>query len=574
MSTVSGGVLLARALQAAGATEVFTLHGGHLDAFLAACPDHSLRVTDTRHESTAGHAAEAYARLTGRPGVCVTTSGPGYTNTITAMANAMLDAVPVLFIVGAPPLREQERNVLQGGIDQLAGATTVTKWAHRVTNAERIPELVALALRHATMGKPGPVLLEIPIDVMFRPVPESWVRMPAFPTDIPRPAPTSTEVTNAIDVLATANRPVIAVGGGAMLSRCSAALIEFAELLSIPVFATNKGDGLVPASHPMWGGGITALHTIGLFAGAAPDVIVLLGCRQGMFTGGRGDPLAGVTIIQVDADAAEIGRIHDVAAPVVADCREALTALTAEARSREIVPVFSEWAETVTGQRGFAQGLIGDDSTTSSGRMHPGFAAKEIMTALPTDAIVVMDGGECAAWADLFVAPERPDSVLRIGYLGTLGVGQGFAIGASRAFPDRPVVLITGDGAVAFHIAEFDTMARHGMPIVTVVFNNLVWGMSIHGQEAVFGPSGIIASRLADSAYEHVAIAFGGAGERIEELHALAGAMKRALDAGVPYCINAATDPDVVHPVTTMMLGDLTATDAVVVPYYENIPVV
>lgn len=572
MTTVTGGELLARALQAAGTTEVFTLHGGHLDAFLVACPDHGLRVTDTRHESTAGHAADAYARLTGRPGVCVTTSGPGFTNTYTAIANAWLDAVPVLFIVGAPPLREQELNVLQGGFDQVAAAGTVTKWAHRVTNGERIPELVALALRHATTGKPGPVLLEVPIDVLFRPVPEAWVHVPAFPADIPRPAPAPSTVTAAMDALAQAERPVLVFGGGAMLSRCATELREFAELTSLPVFRTNKGDGLLPSSHPLYAGASGPLMSLGPVGVGEPDLVLLLGCRQGMFTGGRGDLLAKATVVQVDVDAAEIGRLHDVAVPVAADCREALTAFTAELRSRAQLPDFSDWAARATGVKDLHTHLYGSDSSTPTGRMHPYFAAKEVMAAVPEDAVVVLDGGECAIWADFFTAPERPDSVVRIGYLGTLGVGQGFAIGASRAFPDRPVVLVTGDGAVAFHLAEFDTMARFGMPVVTVVFNNEAWGMSIHGQQAVYGERGVIASRLADSAYELAAVAFGGAGERVEKVEDVADAMRRGLAAGVPYCVNAAVDGDVVHPVTTMLLGDLTATDAVVVPYYENLP--
>ncbi len=572
VTTATGGELLARALREAGVTEVFTLHGGHLDAFLSACEPNGLRVTDTRHESSAGHAAEAYARLTGRPGVCVTTSGPGFTNTYTAIANAWLDAIPVLFVVGAPPLREQELNVLQGGFDQIEAARTVTKWAHRATNGERIPELVALALRHATTGKPGPVLLEVPIDVMFRPVPESWARMPAFPTDIPRPEPTSSSVAAAADALVAAERPVMVLGGGAMLSRCADEVLALAERMSIPVFNTNKGDGLLPATHPLYGGGTAPLLSLAAFGVGQPDVVVLAGCRQGMFTGGRGRLLADAAVIQIDVDAAEIGRIHDVAVPLVADCRQALRAIVAELARRGATAGASTWVAGATGVKAFHEHLYGQDTSTTSGRMHPYFAAKNIMAALPGDAILIMDGGESATWVDFFTAADRPDSVLRIGYLGTLGVGQGFAIGASRAFPDRPVVLVTGDGAVGFHIAEFDTMVRHDMPVVTIVFNNKGWGMSIHGQSAVYGAPGIVASRLADSAYEQTAIAFGGAGERVDKLEDLGDAMKRALDSDRPYCINAAVDGEIVHPITTALLGDLQATDAVVIPYYENLP--
>jgi acetolactate synthase I/II/III large subunit len=567
--TITGGELFAQALEKAEVRDVFTLHGGHLDAFLVACSDNGIRLTDARHEATAGHAADAWARVTQRPGVCVVTSGPGFTNVYTAIVNAYLDAIPVLFVVGAPPLREQETNPLQGGFDQIAAAAPVTKWAHRVTNGERIPELVALALRHATSGKPGPVLLEIPIDVMVRPVDESQVRMPAFPHDIPRPAPTPAQTQEVLDALANAQRPVIVTGGGAMLSGCSDELRFFAEQLNVPVFTMNKGDGILAASHQLWGGGAVALGSLPLTA-HAPDLIILLGCRAGMFTGGRSGVLATATIVQVDVDFGEIGRLQDVTVAVPADCRTALTAFSAAAIERDF-PDFQEWAKlAVAGQHMHRQ--LYTDTTTESGRLHPYFAAREIAAALPPRTISVLDGGEAPAWMEFFLAAEEPNSVLRLGYLGCLGVGQGFAIGAARAEPDRPVLLLSGDGAVAFNLAEFDTMVRHNLPIVTVVFTNQVWGMSIHGQEAVFGSRGVVISTLEDSAYEQVCTAFGGYGERVKKLEDLGPAVTRAFAAGKPACINVAIDPNVVHPLTTSMLGDVTSTTEIVVPYYENIP--
>lgn len=568
----TGGELLAETLHTAGIRDVFTLHGGHLDAFLVACRKWDIRLTDTRHEASAGHAADAYARLTGRPSVCVTTSGPGFTNTVTAIANAYLDAIPVLFVVGAPPLREAETNPLQGGFDQIATAAPMTKWAHRVTNGERIPELVALALRHAVTGKPGPVLLEVPIDVMFRPVAASHVRMPDLELAVARPGLAGDQAGLILHELSRAQRPVIVTGGGAMLSRCSPELITFADRFGIPVFTPNKGDGLLPAGHPMWAGGAMqfgALSALGL----APDLVILLGARAGMLTGGRSGPLSGARIIQIDTDAAEIGRMHDVAVGAVADCREALRALLSatESAAQPLTAADPGWATQVTAMRGMMAGLF-PDPTTESGRIHPYFAARDIMANVPPRTITVLDGGEAPAWADMHVAAEEPDSVLRLGYLGCLGVGQGFAIGACRAAPDRPVLLLTGDGSAAFHIAEFDTMARHAMPVVTVVFNNAVWAMSAHGQDAVYGQNQRVVTEVADSDYEKTAIAFGGYGERIDRLEDLGPAVAKAFTAGVPVCLNVAVAPEVVHPLTTAMLGDVTSTTEIVVPYYENIP--
>ncbi|MGU3586777.1 thiamine pyrophosphate-binding protein [Rhodococcus sp. C26F] len=568
--TINGGQLLAKALAQVGTTEVFTLHGGHLDAFLVACSAEGIRLTDTRHESSAGHAADAYARVTGGLGVCVVTSGPGFTNAYTAIANSYLDRTPTLFIVGAPPLRETETNPLQGGFDQIAAATPVTKWAYRITDPARVPEFVALAVRKATTGVPGPVLLEIPIDVMFGEADENAVRYPVNYTIEDRPAPPATAVESALDLLQTATNPAIVIGGGVTFSGAADALVAFAEAVDVPVFYPGKADGSIPASHRLAGGGLLALGTLPALGQPTPDVVIIVGARAGMFTGGRTSLFPGARLVQIDIDASELGRMHDVAVPILADCRETLLALTSAAATRTW-PDWSGWVQAATGAKhAHRAGFV--DETTESGKPHPYFAARAIVDACPPDTIFVMDGAEAPSWAEFFATTESPGGVLRLGYLGCLGVGPGFAIGAHRARPDAPVVIITGDGAAGFHIQEFDTMARHNIPVVTVVFNNAVWGMSIHGQEAVYGDRGVVVSELADSAYEKVAEAFGGYGERVQSTAAIADAMKRAFAAGVPACLNVEIDPTVVHPITTIMLGDVTSSDEIVVPYYENIP--
>ena len=569
MARIDGGALLARSLQQAGVTEVFTLHGGHLDAFLMAAEDYGLRLTDTRHESTAGHAADAYARLTGKPGVCVTTSGPGFTNVYSAITNAYLDASPVLFIVGSPPLREAETNPLQGGFDQVAAAYPVTKWAHQVTNVERIPELVALALRHATTGKPGPVLLDVPIDVMFYPVDDEYVRWPAYPADIPRPAPSPAGVQAVLAALASASRPAILTGGGALLSGCAAELRTFAERCSIPVF-TNKGQGILPGSHPLWAGGTFGLATLSMVVGETPDLLIILGHRFGLFTGGRHSYVPGATIIQVDVDSAEMGRLHDVAVPILADVRTALEAFNAAAADAHL-PDFSEWAKKAITARQLAQQLFPDDSTPS-GRIHPNAAARELLGATPGDAVVVFDGAEAGAWAGFYTAAETPGGVFTFGYLGCLGVGQGYAIGAARARPGVPVVLVTGDGAVGFHISEFDTMVRHELPVITAVFNNMSWGLSKHGQEVIYPGRKPVVTTLPDTAFEQVARAFGADGHRIEDAGQIAAAVQAALASGKPTCLNLAVDGDIVHPGGVAGLSDVNSTTEIVVPYYDNIP--
>ena len=570
MAKVDAGELLARALAAAGVHDVFALHGGHLDSFLQACPRNGIRLIDTRHESTAGHAAEAYARTTGQVGVCAITAGPGFTNSYTSIANAYLDAVPVLYITSSPPLREVELNVLQGGFDQVAAATPVTNWAHRVTSPERIPDLVSLALRKAYGGRPGPVLLEIPIDVFFTPVDER-LATPTTGFDVSRPAPAPEVLRRALDLLRQAERPAIVAGGGTLFPSCAAELRQLADRTRIPVYTTGKAHGMLPVEHPAncrGAGGLGMLQT----TGAAPDLVLLLGARQGMYTGGRSGRIIpnAAKLIQVDIEAAEIGRIRAADVAIAAGCRETLQAMLADPAPW---PDWSAWADRAKAASGpFEQPFASLPAAAASGRLHPFHAAKAAFDSFGPDVIVTIDGGETGAWSGMFSRSSAPGGVLTNGYLGALGVGFGFAVGAQVAHPERRVVQVAGDGAVGFHLQEIDTMVRHNLPIVTIVFNNTAWGMSIHGQEGIYGAGAGVISRLKDTNYEQVAIALGGYGERVGNFEQIGPAIQRSLASGLPALVNLEIAPDVVHPLMGMMVGPASRPGEIVIPYYENIP--
>jgi len=219
MARVNGGEILVRVFEQHGVDVVFTLHGGHLDAIYQAARGRPLRWIDTRHEQAAGHAADGWARTTGRVGVALVTAGPGVTDVVTAVTNAYLDCIPTLFLGGAAPLRDAETLPLQGGFDQVALMRPITKWAHRVTHTHRIGDLVAQALRVATTGRPGPVFLELPIDVLFGTADEAQVMIPRHLRPDAAPAPSPAAADRAIARLAQAERPVILAGGGLRLSR-------------------------------------------------------------------------------------------------------------------------------------------------------------------------------------------------------------------------------------------------------------------------------------------------------------------------------------------------------------------
>lgn len=573
MTYLYGGDVLARSLAALGVREVFCLHGGHLDSFLVACADAGIRLTDTRHEATAGYAATAFARASGQVGVCAVTSGPGFTNVLTAVTDAWLDAAPMLVLTSAPPLREDATNPLQGGFDQIAMALPVTKWAYRVTKTERIPDLIDKAIRLARSGRPGPVVLEFPIDVLFDRISPERVVMPHLPAGESRPAPSAEYVDRMLAMLRGAERPVIILGGGAATPDCAAALDRFTRATGIPVVASAKGVGVLSVDHPANAGHVSLLGAMQA-RGAPPDVVLQLGARGGLFLGGRGGAIVphASRLIRVDIDGAEIGRIKTPDLAIVADGAETAIAL-ANAAAGQDWPELSAW-----------RGMLATCRTeldapnralplhTDAGLIHPYHAVRGVMEALSPDTAIGFDGGETISWLLPFMRAPGPGLMQGNGYLGTLGVGQGFGLGMARARPGKPVALLLGDGASGFHIAEFDTFRRHGLPIVTIIMNNAGWGISRHGQALVFGQQRAAAVHLPRSAYHIVAEGFDCAGEVVSTFDEIAPAIRRAQASDRPTCINLMIDGDVVHPNIVRMIGDLDGKDEIPIPYYENIP--
>lgn len=545
-ANVDGGELFVRTLEKAGVRDIFTLHGGHLDPIFQACLDHDIRLIDTRHEAAAGHAADAYARQTGRLGVAIATAGPGFTNVMTAITHAYLDCVPVLFVAGAAPLRDEEVLPLQGGIDQVAMARPVTKWARRVTRTERIPHMTAQAIREARNGRPGPVFLELPIDVLFSRVDAGEVAIPeTIEVDIGS-RPSASAVDRILELLAGAQRPVMVAGGGVLFSRAAEPLTRFAEATGIPVFANSKALGAIPTEHPLSGHALSNLGVVRASGVGEPDVALFLGARFGMFT--RGDKILppSCKVVQVDLSGAEMGRNRAVDIGVVADCRETLIALCAAADERPW-PDWSAWAGAVHAASRWHETAYEGAVARSTAAIHPYQAVREVVAALDDDTIVCVDGGESSQWAELVARSRGLGQYMGHGYLGCLGIGMPFAMGAQIAHPDRRVVVIVGDGSVGLNIQEFDTMVRHDLPIVTVVLNNKAWGMCVHGQERMFGSNRLVVTRLGDGRYDEVAAGFGCHGALVEKGDDIGDAVRRALESGRPACINILTDLDAAY---------------------------
>jgi len=542
---VTGGELLVRTLQQAGVRHVFGLHGAHLETVFQACRGHDIPIIDTRHEVAAGHAAEGYARSLRQLGVAMGTAGPGFTNLLTSITNAYLDRSPVLYLSGSAALVQAETNTLQAGFDQLAMAKPVTKWAHQITVTRDIPRLAAQAVRIATTAPMGPVLLDLPMDVLSSQVDASSAPIPrTLGVDFAPPAP-SEAVTQALELLVQAQRPIILVGAGAWYSRAEDELLRFVEATGIPVYSDFQAHGMLPSNHPHYAGTFHKLADLEV-PGNRADVVLALGVRFGLFTLGASDLLvpAAAKLIHVETDAREIGRLRDVALGMVADSREVLRELNNQA-SRQTWPDWTVWQQAIQqakiSRRQRLSAAARERPPSSSG-IHPYHAVTAIAEAIDANTIVVGDGAEAYHWFNEVVRQNRPGSYLTHGFLGAVGHGLGLSLGAQVAQPGRRVLCLAGDGAVGFTIAEFDTMVRLRLPIVVVVMNNRSWAASQHFQEMVSGKDRLVGTQLANTHYHEVAAAFGCHAQRVTDVADLGPAIKAAFESGKPACINVIVD--------------------------------
>jgi len=549
----TGSQLVIAALREAGVDLAFGLHGAHIDSLFQAALDDGLRIIDTRSEAGAGHAAEGYARAANRLGVAFVTAGGGFTNVLTSMANAFMDRTPVLYVAGSGRLDESETNTLQAGIDQVAMAASVSKWAFRVTRADQIPRLVAQAIRIARAAPRGPVLLDIPWDVLLAPVDEP---APPFATQVAPSGLSSGQAARICDLLRGSVRPIIVAGSEIVRGGGKAALEAFVRRTGIPVFADFEGLGLLSGIERENAGLVQGLAS---FAdhGCAPDAVLLM-ARFGLNTGhgsGRLIPHEAM-VVQVDSDARELGRLQAVTMGIVAD-PAALLGELAVAAEDAAWPDRAGWRDRAMSIVRDRQAHVRREATAASDRLHPAAACAVLTAWLPADSVVVADGALTYLWLSEWIASARPRAFLCHGYFGSMGVGMGVALGAQAALPPAGgrVVLVTGDGALGYSLAEFDAMARAGLPVIVVVMNNASWGATQHFQEMVMGPNRVTGTPLARRDYQDAARALGAGGHVCDTVEDLRAALDAALADTRPVCINVQVDLAPVPPEEKVLMG-------------------
>jgi acetolactate synthase-1/2/3 large subunit len=536
MGTLTGGQLVARMLKKEGVSTAFTLSGLHIAPIYVGCVEEGVRLVDTRHEQAAAHAADAWARLTRRLGVCIVTAGPGVTGTVTAVANAWAANVPLLVLGGAAPTFNQGRGSLQE-MPQTQLFAGITKWSDRVPSPELVPSFLAKAFRVARSGRTGPVFLEIPWDVLSNGADEALAdEAAAWRTDARAPGDPA-KVDAALGLLARAEHPVLLGGSSVWWDGAAEALARFAEATGLPVYLNGMGRGCLPPDHPSFfqGSRKEAL--------AAADVVLVVGTpldfRVGYGTAPTFAP--GAKVIQVDIDPAEIGRNRPIDVGIAGDSRSILGQLLAGAKPSGD-PGWRAMLRVKEEERAARQRV---HETSAQRPIHHFRLAKAIdEVAGREDVTYVGDGGNVVAVAAKVLRVRRPGRWLDPGPLGCLGVGAPFAIAAKLLAPERPVCVIQGDGAFGLNGMDYETAVRFGLPMVVVVGNDAAWGQIRVPQRNLYGEDKSPATKLAPTRYDRLVEAMGGKGEHVDDPEELVPALERAFSSGTVYCVDVAIDPE------------------------------
>ncbi len=559
-----GGDRIARVLRHHGVEQLFTLCGGHISPILVGAKALGLRVVDVRHEADAVFAADAAARLTGRPGAAAVTAGPGLTNTITAVKNAQLAQSPVLVLGGATGTILKGRGSLQD-IDQLALIEPHVKWAATVRRVRDLEPIVDEALYRSAAGVPGPVFVECPVDLLYAEptVRELYASMAgkgkglagraatwylkrhvgglfrgagrsASLSEVAPPPmePAAGAVAKAARLLARSERPVLLIGSQALLEVGAVAdLVRAVERLGVPTYLSGMARGLLGAGHELW-----LRHNRGKALKEA-DLVIQAGVPSDFRLGyGRQVP-RGATLIAANRSEADLELNRRPTLGALADASRFLRAL-AERQVGERDR--AEWLGRLREREEEREARIAEQASVETEHVNPLHLCREIDSILPDDSVLVADGGDFVATASYIVRPRRPLSWLDPGAFGTLGVGGGFALGAKLRRPGAEVWIFYGDGSAAYSVAEFDTFVRHDLPVIAVVGNDASWAQIARDQVEFLKDD--VGTVLRRSDYHRVAEGYGGVGLVIERPEQVAGVLRQAQAAaadGRPVLINA-----------------------------------
>src|ERR1700744_5066191 len=534
MAELTGSEILAKSLKKEGIEDIFYIMGGPMLLVESTCITEGIRMIDVRHEQAAAFACQAYSRLRQVPSVCMAASGPGVTNLITGMAHALVDCAPVVAFGGSSPISQFGRQVFQE-IDQVELMRGCCKHVDRVHNLKRIPQHVNFALQRAISGKPGPVYVDMPGDILYQKIDENLVdwsfagrKMDSRPLGDPR------RVGALVKALAEAKNPLIVSGSGVIWSRAWTEMQAFVEAGGIPFYTTPQGRGVVPDDHPY---SYLSMRS-GAFKDA--DLIVVLGTRMNYIIGQASPPRVGPSakIARIDIDPTEIGaaaRYVDI--PIVGDCKAVLGQLLQGIKGRINPDRYPGWRKQLSDGEVAKRSSAGANKLQEDGDIHPVRMLEAVRDFAKRDAILCVDGQETLNFGRLTMPTFMPGHRLNSGPFGTMGVGMPFGVGAKVACPDKQVIVVHGDGSLGMNFMEVDTALRHKIPVLIVVSLNGGWT----GDPKREKPG----RDLGYMRYDKMCEALGGYGEYVTKPEDIRPALERGqakVDEGQVALINVRTD--------------------------------
>ena len=534
--TITGAQAAVESLEREGAEVAFGYPGAAILPFYEALGQSRIRHVLTRTEQGAGHAASGYARVSGKPGVCVATSGPGATNLFTAVATAYSDSVPLIAVTGQVASYNLGRDVFQE-VDTTGAAEPFTKYTYLVKSAADIGRVFSEAFHICSTGRKGPVLIDIPVDV------QREAAVPSYPDKVdirgykPRAAGNALQVKRVAEAIRAARRPLLCLGGGVILSGAERAARAFCERAGLPVVTTLMGIGALSRGHRLYYG------MIGQSGGGAAnyalsraDLLILIGARVGDRAVGSPSGLAGATIVHVDVDPAEIGKNVGATIPLVGDAAHVIGQLM----ERDVAGDWPEWAAELDRARGLERdGFAARPDNPSY--VDPARFVRELSKMLPEGAVYVADVGQNQIWsAQNFASESR---FLTTGGMGTMGYSLPAAVGAQIARPGAAVLAVLGDGAFQMSMNELATVRANSLPIKIVLMNNGRLGLVYELQKAA-GMAPFAVDTSGCPRYEAIAAAYGIRYSRASSLAQAVGAAREMLGHGGAHILECAVDPE------------------------------
>ena len=539
---ITGAQAMVKCLESEGVSVVFGYPGAAICPFYDSLTASAIRHILIRQEQNGGHSANGYARIAGKPGVCIATSGPGATNLITALATAYMDSIPVVAITGQVATDVLGRDVFQEA-DITGAAEPFTKHSYLVKDVNEIPRIFKEAFYIAATGRPGPVLIDVPVDIQRRELTKEF----EYPRQVhiigykPSIKGHNLQIKKVADALSAAQKPLICVGGGAFAAGGYEMVRKLSEEYGIPAISTMMGIGVFPTSHPLYMGMLGmhgARHANQIVRQA--DLLLIIGARVGDRAVSSPDVISpSTTIVHIDIDPAEIGKNIGTAIPLVGDCRTVIQQLMEHCDSHTRPGDFSQWVR-------YAQGLRDEYKPDLEPReygINPKYFLRCLSEKMPGNAVYVADVGQNQIWSANHINIKK-GRFLTSGGMGTMGYSIPAAVGAKLADPGREVIAGCGDGAFQMQMMELATICQDKVGIKIIVFRNRKLGMVKEIQKKSYGCRYIATSLEGDPDFTILASAYGIPSERVEAEKEIDGAIGRLLAAEGPYLLECVVDPE------------------------------